>query len=211
MKNFKEYLSENAVIKKRDFRVKVAGMFAAEQEAKLRSMLERFQVDSFKKLKTTPVQSLPLDFPQVRNCEVHIFEVTLDYPTTQFELTEYLATGLGVSRQNLVVVRPGEPTEEYQHEDAKREGALLDDPDYKEAGNAQFENYYGDKYNSGFVKELNDILKLQRKARGEEIPESKSDDVIKNPGKTSNDFPQNNTSPIAKKEAAYVIKAGNGK
>jgi hypothetical protein len=47
---------------------------------------------------------------------------------------------------------------------------LLDDPDYKEAGNPQFEEYFGDKYNTGFVKELNDILKLQRKARGEEIP-----------------------------------------
>lgn len=211
MKNFKEYLSESSVTKKRDFRVKVAGDFASEQEAKLKSMLERYQVDSFKKVKTTPVQSLPLDFPQVRNCEVHIFEVTLDYPTTQFELTEYLVTGLGVSRQNLVVVRPGEPSEEYQHEDAKREGALLDDPDYKEAGNPQFENYYGDTYNSGFVKELNDILKLQRKARGEDIPESKSDDVIKNPGKTSNDFPQNNTSPIATKQAEYLVKAGNGK
>jgi len=47
---------------------------------------------------------------------------------------------------------------------------LLDDPDYKESPNATFEDYYGDKYNSGFVKELNDILKLQRKARGEQIP-----------------------------------------
>ena len=28
----------------------------------------------------------------------------------------------------------------------------------------------GTKYNSGFVKELNDLLKLERKARGEEIP-----------------------------------------
>lgn len=211
MKNFKEYLSENTVAKKRNFRVKVAGEFAAEQEAKLKSMLERFQVDVFKKLKTTPVQSLPLDFPQVRNCEVHIFEVTLDYPATPFELTEYLTTGLGVSRQNLVVRRPGEPSEEYQHEDGKREGALLDDPNYKEAGNPNFEDYYGDKYNTGFVKELNDILKLQRKERGEEIPESKADDIIKNPGQTLNDIPQNNTSPIAKPEKTYVIKAGNGK
>ena len=135
----------------------------------------------------------------------------VNYPTTQQELTEYLATGLGVSRQKLVVVRPGEPSEQYQEQTPQREGALLDDPTYKEAGDPKFENYYGDKYNSGFVKELNDILKLQRKARGEEIPESKADDIIKNPGQTSNDIPQNNTSPVAAKEPAYVIKAGNGK
>jgi hypothetical protein len=199
MKNFKEYLSENVTTKKHTFRVKVAGEFSPEQETKLKSMMERFQVDSFSKLKTTPVQSLPLDFPQVRNCEVHIFEVVVDYPTTQFELTEYLSSGLGVSKQNLAVRQPGEPSEQYQEPVEKREGALLTDSEYKEAGNPNFEDYYGDKYNSGFVKELNDILKLQRKARGEVIPEAKSDDVSKNPGVTSNDIPQNNTSPVGSK------------
>jgi hypothetical protein len=170
MKNFKEYLSENIQSKKYEFRVKVAGTFSTEQETKLKSMLERFQVNAFKKVGTTPIQELPLDFPQVKNCEVNIYEVTLDYPTTQQELTEYLSSGLEVSRQKLVVRRPGEPSEEYQHQEPEREGALLNDPDYKEAGSPQFEDYFGDKYNSGFVKELNDILKLQRKARGEEIP-----------------------------------------
>ena len=170
MKNFKDHLQESVLAKKYEFRVKVAGDFTTEQEAKLQTMLDRFKVGAFKKVGTTPIQSLPLDFPQVKNCEVSIYEVSLDYPTTQQELTEYLSSGLEVSKQRLVVRKPGEPTEEYQHEEPKREGALLDDPDYKEAGSPQFEDYYGDKYNTGFVKELNDILKLQRKARGEEIP-----------------------------------------
>jgi hypothetical protein len=168
MKNFKEYLSESK--KKYDFRVKVAGGFSTEQESTLKTMLEKFAISGFKKTATTPIQALPLDFPQVRNCEVSIYEVTLDYPTTQFELTEYLTAGLGVNKQNLVVRSPFEATEDYQEPSEPREGALLDDPDYKEAGSPQFEDYYGDKYNTGFVKELNDILKLQRKARGEEIP-----------------------------------------
>lgn len=170
MKNFKEYLQESAQQKKYEFRVKVAGDFSTEQEAKLKAMLERYQVNAFKKVGTTPIQTLPLDFPQVKNCEVNIYEVALDYPTTQYELTEYLASGLEVSKQRLVVRRPNEPSEEYQQEESKREGALLNDPDYKEAGNPQFEDFYGDKYNSGFVKELNDLLKLERKARGEQIP-----------------------------------------
>lgn len=171
MKNFTEYLTES--VKQYPFRVKIAGTVTTEQEDTMKSLLGRYTVaDKLGNIKksTTPVQSLPLDFPQVRNCEVNIYEFTLDYPSTQQELTEYLTQGLEVSRQNLVVRRPGEPYEEYQHQEPKREGALLNDPDYKEAGNPQFEDYYGDKYNSGFVKELNDILKLQRKARGEEIP-----------------------------------------
>ena len=168
MKTFTQYLSEST--KKYDFRVKVAGEFTTEQEATLKSLLSKYSVSGFKKTGTTPIQALPLDFPQVKNCEVSIYEVILDYPTTQQELTEYLSSELKVGKQHLVVRSPNEPTEEYQHVEPKREGALLNDPDYKEAGNPQFEDYYGDKYNSGFVKELNDILKLQRKARGEEIP-----------------------------------------
>ena len=168
MKSFKEYLSEGK--KQYDFRVKIAGDVTPHQEDQLKSLLDRYTLSGFKKTAKTPIQSLPLDFPHVRNAEVNIYEVTLDYPTTQYELTEYLSAELGVGKQHLVVRRPGEPSEEYQEPVEKREGALLNDPDYKEAGNPQFEDYYGDKYNSGFVKELNDILKLQRKDRGEEIP-----------------------------------------
>lgn len=168
MKTFTQYLSEST--KKYDFRVKVAGEFTTEQEASMKSLLSKYAVSGFKKTGTTPIQALPLDFPQVKNCEVSIYEVVLDYPTTQQELTEYLTSELKVNKQNLVVRSPFEHTEEYQHIEEPRKGALLDDPNYAEAGTPKFEDYYGDKYNSGFVKELNDILKLQRKARGEEIP-----------------------------------------
>lgn len=197
MKNYKEYLSESK--KQYDFKIKIAGDVTNEQEDALKRALSRYiaaeAAASFKKHKT-PIQSLPLDFPQVKNCEVHIYEVSLDYPTTPFELTEYLSTELKVNKSHLVIRRPGEPGEDYQTPKDSREGALLDDPDYKEAGNAKFEDYYGDKYNSGFVKELNSLLKMQRAARGEVIPEAKSDDIISDLGKTTNDLPQNNVSPI---------------
>jgi hypothetical protein len=136
----------------------------------MQSLLSKYAISGFKKTGTTPIQTLPLDFPQVKNCEVNIYEVVLDYPTTQQELTEYLSSSLGVGKSHLIVRSPFEHTEEYQHNEPKREGALLNDNNYSEAGDPKFEDYYGDKYNSGFVKELNDILKLQRKARGEEIP-----------------------------------------
>jgi hypothetical protein len=193
MKNFKEYLSESITARKHEFRVKVAGDFTTEQENKLKSMLDRYQVSAFKKVGTTPIQAFPLDFPQVRNCDVKIYEVTVDYPTTQQELTEYLTSGLQVSKQRLVVRRPGEPSEEYQHVDEEREGALLDDPDYKEAGKPNFDDYYGNKYNSGFVKELNDILKLERKARGEQIP-------TEGAAKFNTDADPNVTSPVKQAE-----------
>ena len=168
MKSFKEHLSESK--KQYNFRVKVAGEMTTEQESNLKSLLGKWSLSNFKKATKTPIQQLPLDFPKLKNMEVNIYEVTLDYPTTQFELTEYLSTELGVGKSHLVVKRPGEPTEEYQNPEPKREGALLNDSEYKEAENANFDDYYGSKYNSGFVKELNDVLKLQRKVRGEQIP-----------------------------------------
>jgi hypothetical protein len=189
MKLFKEHLKESMEAKKYSFRVKNADL-------KLESLLGKWKVSSFKKSGTTPVQQYPLDFPKLKNEQVSIYEVTLDYPTTQQELTEYIASGLSIARENFVVRRPGEPYEEYQEPKTKSTQPLLTDNDYKEAPDAKFEDYFGDKYNSGFVKELNDILKLQRKARGEEIPSPASDDIMKNPGKDLNGIPQHNQAPI---------------
>jgi hypothetical protein len=168
MKQFKEYLQES--VKKYDFRVKIAGEVSKEQEQALESILDKWKISSFKKAGTTPVQQFPLDFPKLQNQQVSIYEVTVDYPVTSNEITEYISGNLKVAKENFVVRRPGEPLEEYQEPKEKREGALLDDPDYKESPNAKFEDYYGEKYNSAFLKELNDVLKLQRKERGEQIP-----------------------------------------
>jgi len=168
MKNFKEHLSESA--KKWDFRIKVAGTFTTEQADTMKALLSKFQVSGFKKVGTTPIQELPLDFPKIKNAEVTIFEAVVDYPTTQFELHDYLCNSLGITKDAMVVRRPGEDLEVYQEPKKSHEGALLNDSEYKEATDHKFEDYYGDKYNTGFVKELNELLKLQRKARGEEIP-----------------------------------------
>lgn len=188
MKQFKEYLKESTDAKKYQFRVKVAGDFSKEQEAKLESALGRWSVSAFKRSAKTPVQQFPLDFPTLKNSEVNIYEVTLDYPTTSNELTEYLASGLNIAREKFVVRRPGEPSEEYQEHPMKADGALLTDSEYKEAPN-DTTDVYGEKYNSAFLKELNDVLKLQRKERGEQIP-------TEGAAKYVTDLAQNNKSPI---------------
>jgi len=187
MKTFTEYLTESQ--KRYDFKIKIAGEMTNEQETALKSTLERFVTNSFKKSGKTPIQELPLDFPNVKNLEVNIYEVSLHYPATQHELTEFVAQAVKKQTSHVVVRRPGEPSEEYQTPVAERKGALLDDPDYKEAPNAKFEDYYGDKYNTGFVKELNDILRLQRKERGEQRP-------TEGDAKFNTDSPAGTQSPI---------------
>lgn len=182
MKQFKQYLYQSS--KQYDFKIKVAGDLTAEQEKTMESLLNKFQVSRFKKIGKTPIQEMPLDFPKIKNAEVSIYEAVLDYPTTAWELHEYLSSNVGITKDSMVVRKPNEPLEMYQEPHEKRTEPLLTDGEYKESPNAQFEEYYGDKYNSGFVKELNDLLKLQRKARGEEIP-AQSPDVIPNKINTS--------------------------
>jgi len=187
MKTFTEYLTESQ--KRYDFKIKIAGEMSSDHETALKTCLERFVTNSFKKAGKTPIQQLPLDFPSVKNVEVNIYEVSLDYPATQHELTEIVAQALKRHSSHIVVRRPGEPSEEYQTPAPERKGALLDDPNYSEAPNAKFEDYYGDKYNTGFVKELNDILRLQRKERGEQRP-------TEGDAKFNTDSPAGTQSPI---------------
>jgi hypothetical protein len=188
MKNFKDYLFESS--KKWNFKIKVAGDFNDDKAKMMEALLNKFQVCEFKKLGKTPIQELPLDFPKIKYAEVNIFEATLDYPTTQSELHDYLANSMGITKDALVVRSPFEPSEQYQMPKEIREEPLLTDPTYSEADNAKFDDYYGDKYNTGFVKELNEILKLQRKARGETIP---------NEGKAkfNTDSAQSNLGPVS--------------
>jgi hypothetical protein len=190
MKSFKDYLTESK--RTYDFKVKIAGPITAECEDNMKALLGKYQVVEFKKSSTTPVQALPLDFPRLTNTEVNIYEVSLDYPVASHELQYYLGNGLKILEQQIVVRRPGEPSETYQEAGEKREGALLNDPDYKEAGSPKFEDYYGDKYNQSLVKTLNNDLKAQRKAQGQVIPNG--DD-----GKTLSDLPQDNQSPVGSK------------
>ena len=148
MRSFKEYLTES--VRKFDFRIKVAQECTSEDETKLKGLLERFSVADFKKTGKTPIQQLPLDFPQVQNTEVHIYEVSLNYPTTPQELLEYLSSGMGVNKANMVVRNPREPSEEYQAEHTPRDGALLLDGEYKESQNAKHSDYFGNEYNVKF-------------------------------------------------------------
>lgn len=187
MKHLNEYLIES--VKKYDFKIKVAGELTNEQEKLLKVILDKFKVCEFKKTGKTPIQSLPLDFPKIKVSEVSIYEVILEYPTTQNELFEYISAALKIPKENLVVRRSGEPTEQYQEPKEKREGALLDDPHYKESPNAKFEDFYGDKYNMNFVRELSKDLETQRKSRGEKIPTD-------GPAVFNTDSAQNVKSPI---------------
>ena len=170
MKTLKEYISESFKGKKYPFKLKIAGDLAEDTETKIKSLLEKFGVEKFTKTSTTPIQSLPLDFPTMSNVNVSIFEITLNYPSTPQELHEYLCSGAKLPSGSVVVRNPNEPTESYQEEVEKRKGALLDDPDYKEASKVKSDDFYGTKYNQNMLKELAKESKARAKEQGLKIP-----------------------------------------
>lgn len=113
MKSFKDYLMESK--KTYNFKVKVAGDLPEKFDSTLKSLLEKYSVCSMNKTKT-PIQKTPLDFPNVAAQEVHIFEISLDYPVTSAELKQYIGEKTQIAGSHLVVRGANEPTEEYQAE-----------------------------------------------------------------------------------------------
>ena len=170
MKTLKEYIAESFQGKKYPFKLKIAGDVSEDTEAKLKTILEKWGVDTFSKASTTPIQGLPLDFPTLRNVNVNIFELTLNYPTTPQELQEVICAGAQLNKAQVVVRNPNEPSEAYQLPVEERKGALLNDPDYKEQDKIKTDDYFGTKYNQNMLKELAKDSKARAKDRGEKVP-----------------------------------------
>jgi hypothetical protein len=112
MKSLKDYLIEGK--KTYDFMIKIAGDLPPKFESTLKTALEKYSVSSMKSSKT-PIQKVPLDFPNCECSEVHIFEVCLDYPVNSPMLVNYIVEKTGIIENNIVVRSPNEPSEEYQN------------------------------------------------------------------------------------------------
>lgn len=177
MKTFKEYLAESK--KAYSFKVKVAGELPEGFQEKLKTDLDRCKVLTFEKVATTPIQKLPLDFPNKSNMEVTVFEVICEYPINSQEIAASVkATGLD---EDCFRVRgSNEPTEiEQVLLDQEPSGkALLDDSQYKETTNAKHKDYFGDDFNKGFLKDLDKASKARKKENGQgefKLPKAKTD------------------------------------
>ena len=161
MKSFKEYLTESK--KTYDFRIKVVGDLPEKFESTLKTLLEKYSVSSMTK-SSTPIQKLPLDFPNYTNETVHIFDVIFDYPVTSPILTSYVSEGTGVELSRIVVRSPNEPSEEYQEGMGEKDSpynVLLTDPKMDGYYKDDAQKLVGEKHMMNFLKELtNDKHKL---------------------------------------------------
>ena len=185
MSMFKDYLTESA--KSYDYKVKVAGDISDDFASRMETALQKFEVAKLSAGKKTPIMTLPLDFPQLSNESVTIFDVTTNYPVAVNTLKEYLADYMNINASLIVVRKPGEPTEEYQADmqiGQKSEYAnKLLDIEMKDAPKVKAEDFYGDKYNMGLLKEL-----MKTKAETKDQPKEKEDAMSKEEKGTPSPF-----------------------
>ena len=172
MSTFKQYLTES--VKTYDYKVKIAGDIEKDFATRLETALSKFEVAKMSAGKKTPIQSLPLDFPAIKNESVTIYDVTTKYPASVRELSEYIADYMRLSPACVVVRKPGEPTEEYQQQIAKATKSeyknKLQDIEYKDAPKVNAEDFHSTKANMSLLKEL---LK-DRELNKEETPKEKA-------------------------------------
>ena len=156
MSTFTEYLTESA--KSYDYKIKIAGDIDKNFATKMETALGKFEVSKMSAGKKTPIQSLPLDFPALKNESVTIFDVTTNYPANVRELSEYIADYMRISPACVVVRKPGEPTEEYQEQITNATKSeyknKLQDIEYSEHAKIDPADFHSSKANMSLLKEL---------------------------------------------------------
>ena len=156
MSTFTKYLTES--IKTYEYKVKIAGDIEKGFANRLETACQKFEVQKLSAGKKTPIQSLPLDFPTLKNESVTIYDLKTSYPVAVRELKEYIADYMKISPACVVVRKPGEPTEEYQEQIANSTKSeyknKLQDIEYKDAPKVNAEDFHSTKANMGLLKEL---------------------------------------------------------
>ena len=156
MSTFKDYLTEST--KSYDYKIKIAGEPKDIDKNALETALQKFDLASMSAGKSTPIMTLPLDFPRLSNESVTIFDVTTNYPESPRVMHEYLSDILRIPATHIVVKKPGEPSEEYQDEmqvakNSEYKNKLLD-LEMSDAPKVNAEEFHSTKANMGLLKEL---------------------------------------------------------
>jgi hypothetical protein len=170
MKSFTEYLTESK--KTYEFKVKVAGDISEDFSSKLKDAMEKFVVVKLSNGKRTPVQETPLDFSNLKNVNVTVFDLEVSYPTTPQVLEAYLSQVCGVNPGSIVVRTANSPSEEYQKHMTDKSTQIIGELEEDIPGG---QDMVGEKRISSFLKDLVSIskdAKDQPKEKASPMPET---------------------------------------
>jgi hypothetical protein len=175
MKSFNEYLTESK--KTYEFRIKIAGDLDEGFKTKLKGAMERFSVVKMDNGKRLPIAERHLDFPELENTNVTVFNIEINYPTTTQVLENYVSQVCGCE---LSRIRVRTANQDAEHAEMKiKEKNSLDDTllATEELGGESAQDKVGQKHISSFLKDLAADAKSRAhpdapKEKPNEMPES---------------------------------------
>lgn len=161
MKTFSQYLTENKKVY--NFKIKVAGDLPENFIKDLKTRMDKCKVVTLDESSTIPVQLLPIDFPELKNMDVHIIEFISEYPVTAPEITSELLS-MGLLAEHFRVRGSNEPSEMDQAvlDQIVGQGMKPATEDIK----IKHKDYFGDDFNKDFLKELAKTAKERKKEGG---------------------------------------------
>ncbi len=128
----------------------------------LEACLKKYELNSASSFRKTPIQESPLDFPNVKNTPVFICNISMGYPASLDFLRVYVCNSLDISPALLAVYSENDPrqietdlyidrnSEEYKTKYKTRLGSDMEATEVPA---------YGEKYNIGFLQELEKVRK----------------------------------------------------
>jgi hypothetical protein len=129
MKNFQQYLAESE--RTYNYRIKIVGDVAPDFIKALEEKCKQFDIVSFGRPKTTPVQMKPADFPKHSNDSVTSIDVEFRYPAIEPQIKQ-LAQLLFLDPNRIIMLttphEEGMDAERKKIEDQNKD--LLTDTDY---------------------------------------------------------------------------------
>ena len=153
MKSFKEYLTESKKVY--EFKVKVVGDLPSGFAKSLKDALSHFKVESCSAGKRTPIQESHIDFPEHKNVNVTVFDVTVCYPATSLQIQSAIAEGARLAASCVNVRNLKEEDEiAINHANDVKSGKAVLGTDYESSNN---QASVGDKHTMSLLKELGKV------------------------------------------------------
>ena len=179
MRSFTEYLTESA--KQYMFRVRLACKCDNELIMNLKKALEKYGVDDVSEPKRLPITQKAYGFNHLENPEIHVVDVVTNYPCTPSELSSVF-NEIGIPASMVFVTTPNqEVLISPIASEAGEDKAILD----KDLPKSVYPQVLADLETALAKKETKYQYTYAAKT---------------STGKTTNDLPQGNKSPVGSKQ-----------
>jgi len=162
MKSFKEYLTESKKVY--EFKIKIAGDHTTDAVAQIKAALAEFHVASVSSGRTSPISERQSDFPEHRNTQMTVYDITTNYPATSLQIRDRIASGLAVTHNHIKITSLAEELEnEINHEHDERTGKALIGTMQEPSDNSHL---VSEKHKFDLLKDLNKNKKTLTQIKG---------------------------------------------